>query len=61
MFKYNKFNVKSMYFWLHERENDCAFTVLQIIEKRREQNLPTYLAFVDCTKSFDRVSQVKGQ
>jgi hypothetical protein len=33
-----------------EQEEDAIFTINQILEKKREQNLPTYLLFVDYEK-----------
>ena len=38
---------------------DAVFTLQQLIEKRREYNLSTYIAFVDFDKAFDRVSREK--
>jgi hypothetical protein len=32
------------------------FTVKQVIEKRREYNLETHIAFIDYEKTFDRVN-----
>jgi hypothetical protein len=37
----------------------CIFTVKQFIKMRREQNLQTHLAFVDCEKAFSRVDIFK--
>ena len=31
---------------------DCIFSVSQIIEKRREFNIPTYMAFIDFKKAL---------
>lgn len=39
--------------------NDNVFTIKQIIEKRREFNQETHLAFVDFEKAFDRVNRNK--
>lgn len=36
---------------------DCLFIITQLIEKRREFNLPTYFAFIDYEKAFDRVDR----
>ena len=33
------------------------FTIKQIIEKRREFNLETHMAFLDLKKAFDRVNR----
>ena len=38
---------------------DCIFTIAQLIEKRREYQLPTYIAFIDFEKAFDRVNRSK--
>jgi hypothetical protein len=35
---------------------DDIFTVKQVIEKRKEYNLETYIAFIDYEKAFDRVN-----
>lgn len=37
--------------------SDCIFTLTQLIEKRREFNQPTYFAFIDYEKAFDRVDR----
>jgi hypothetical protein len=34
----------------------CGFTILQLIEKRKEFNLPTYMAFIDYIKAFAMVN-----
>ena len=34
---------------------DCIFSASQIIEKHREFNIPTYIAFTDFKKAFDSV------
>jgi len=36
---------------------DCIFTASQIIEKHREFNIPTYIAFIDFKKAFDSVDR----
>jgi sorting nexin-29 len=36
---------------------DNVFTVKQTIEKRREFNLETHIAFLDLEKAFDRVNR----
>jgi hypothetical protein len=38
---------------------DCIFSVSQIIEKHREYNIPTYIAFIDLEKAFDTVNRAK--
>jgi len=38
---------------------DCIFSVSQIIEKYREFNIPTYIAFIDLKKAFDSVDRDK--
>ena len=38
---------------------DCIFTIQQVIEKRREKNLDTHIAFIDFNKAFDRVIRPK--
>ena len=38
---------------------DCIFSVSQIIEKHREFNIPTYMAFIDFKKAFDTVDRDK--
>jgi hypothetical protein len=38
---------------------DCIFSVSQIIEKHREFNIPTYIAFIDFKKAFDSVDRDK--
>jgi hypothetical protein len=39
---------------------DCIFSVSQIIEKHREFNIPTYIAFIDLKKkAFDSVNTDK--
>lgn len=38
---------------------DCIFTMTQLIEKRKEHNLPTFLAFIDYEKAFDKVNRNK--
>jgi len=39
--------------------NDNVFIIKQIIEKRREFNLETHIAFIDFEKAFDRVDRNK--
>ena len=36
---------------------DPVFTLKQIIEKRREYNLPLYLLFVDYEKAYDNINR----
>ena len=36
---------------------DCIFSPSQIIEKHREFNIPTYIAFIDFTKAFDSMDR----
>jgi hypothetical protein len=38
---------------------DCIFSDSQIIEKHREFNIPTYIAFIDFKKAFDAVDSEK--
>ncbi|KAJ4434064.1 hypothetical protein ANN_16383 [Periplaneta americana] len=38
---------------------DAVFTIKQIVEKRKEFNLPTYLLFLDYEKAYDRVLRQK--
>jgi hypothetical protein len=38
---------------------DCLFSVSQIIEKHRQFNIPTYLAFIDIRKAFVSVDRDK--
>jgi hypothetical protein len=38
---------------------DCISSVSQIIEKHREYNIPTYIAFIDLDKTFDTVNKSK--
>ena len=38
---------------------DAIFTVQQIMEKRREHNLPLFLLFIDYEKGYDNVSRGK--
>jgi hypothetical protein len=38
---------------------DCIFTIIQIIEKRAEHNLPTYIGLTEYEKAFDRVDRNK--
>jgi len=38
---------------------DCIFSASQIIEKRIEFNIPTYIAFIDLKKAFDSVDRDK--
>jgi len=38
---------------------DAIFTVQQIMEKRREHNLPLFLLFIDYEKAYDNVSRGK--
>jgi len=38
---------------------DCIFSDSQIIEKHREFNIPTYIAFIDFKKAFDSVDRDK--
>ena len=39
--------------------NDTIFTVQQIMEKRREHNLPLFLLFKDYEKAYNNVSRGK--
>jgi len=36
---------------------NCIFSASQIIEKHREFNIPTYIAFIDFKKAFDSVDR----
>ena len=36
---------------------DMVFSIRQLQEKCREQNMPLYIAFIDLTKAFDLVSR----
>ena len=36
---------------------DMVFSIRQLQEKCREQNMPLYVAFIDLTKAFDLVSR----
>jgi len=38
---------------------DCIFFASQIIEKHREFNIPTYIAFIDFKKACDSVDRDK--
>jgi len=38
---------------------DCIFSASEIIEKHREINIPTYIAFIDFKKAFDSVDRDK--
>ena len=38
---------------------DCIFTIAQLVEKRREYQVPTYIAFIDFEKVFDRANRNK--
>ena len=38
---------------------DCIFVTSQLIEKDREFNIPTYIAFIDFKKAFDSVDRDK--
>jgi len=38
---------------------DAIFTVQQIIEKRKEHNLPLFLLFIDYEKAYDNVNRDK--
>jgi len=38
---------------------DYIFSASQIIEKHREFNIPTYIAFIDFKKTFDSVGRDK--
>jgi len=38
---------------------DAIFTVQQIMEKRKEHNLPLFLLFIDCEKAYDNVNRDK--
>ena len=38
---------------------DCIFSASQIIEKHREFNIPTFIAFIDFKKAFDSVDRDK--
>ena len=38
---------------------DNVFTIKQIIEKRREFNLETHMAFIDLQKAFDKVNRLE--
>jgi hypothetical protein len=36
---------------------DAIFTINQILQKRREQNLSTYLLFIDYEKAYDKLNR----
>jgi len=36
---------------------DCIFSASKIIEKHREFNIPTYIAFIEFRKAFDLVDR----
>ena len=69
IYKYNKKQTK----WTCGRRNveeqcgfikgrsctDAIFTVQQIIEKRKEHNLPLFLLFIDYEKAYDNVNRDK--
>ena len=38
---------------------DTIFSASQIVEKHREFNMPTYIAFIDYKKAFDSVDRGK--
>jgi len=38
---------------------DCTSSASQIIEKHREFNIPTYIAFIDFKKAFNSVDRDK--
>jgi len=38
---------------------DCIFSASEIIEKHREINIPTYIAFIDFKKAFDSADRDK--
>ena len=38
---------------------NCIFSASQIINKHREFNIPTYIAFIDFKKAFDSVDRDK--
>jgi hypothetical protein len=38
---------------------DAIFILKQILQKRREYNLPTFLFFLDNNKAYDRVDRIK--
>ena len=38
---------------------DAIFTVQQIMEKRKEHNLPLFLLFIDYEKAYDNVKRDK--
>jgi len=38
---------------------DCIFSASEIIEKHREFNIPTYIAFIDFKKAFDSADRDK--
>ena len=38
---------------------DAIFTVQQIMEKRKEHNLPLFLLFIDYEKAYDNVNRDK--
>lgn len=42
---------------IQQTNMDSVFTVAQLIEKRREFNLPLYIAFIDYVKAFDRLDR----
>jgi len=38
---------------------DAVFTVQQLMEKRKEHNLPLFLLFIDYEKAYDNVNRAK--
>jgi hypothetical protein len=38
---------------------DSVVSAAQLIEKHREYNIPTYIAFIDYEKEFDTISRTK--
>jgi hypothetical protein len=38
---------------------DGVFSAAQLIEKHREYNIPTYIAFINYEKAFDTISRTK--
>jgi hypothetical protein len=46
--------------WLQKSTTDAICTLQQILEKRREFNLPTFILFVDYEKAYDNLTPTKA-